>query len=365
MTVLSLLQDPVNEGGIGSVIQWYRAWMNLYRPGVRREFYLDDRTTGNFVSRMRRWTPSDEAVPRLLPRLHAPQYFGARRIMRPLRDEVDESHVIGGSVLHGALGASLPSVVWIGTTIRDERISVLPYHDRSRRILYRTTLPLLQRIESAVLHKATRILAQSSHTADLVVAGGIPVKRIEVVPVPVDTDIFKPDAGLERRGLLFVGRALDPRKGLPRAIRLLDGSTAAAEAGLDVISSGEPPPTLSQRIRDGQVRWWGRVDSVAERVRSAQIFLLPSYQEGFGIAAFEAVASGTPVVAMRSGGPDALLERCGAAMVAETEEAFARYVDLLLNDSSLRADMGSAGRCWAEEQLSASKFLADKALFHV
>lgn len=364
MRVVALGQDPGNRGGVGAVWRWYSKWMDVHRSGERCEYYFDDFTSGHFVRRARQWTTASPAIPKLLPRAHLPQYAAGRRLTRSLVSIGEEAHVIGGSVLQGSLARELPSILWIGTTIADERTKVMPHHTAPRRCLYRATLPGLVRIEREVLRTANRVLAQSPHTAQLVAAAGVSWDRIHVQPVPVDTTTFHPQDG-ERRGLLFVGRAADPRKGFRRALDLLDVLPEAAREGLDVVSPGDPPPAALSPMRRGQLRWMGTVAAVADCFRSARLFLLLSHQEGLGIAAFEALASGTPVLGMKTGGADALLERSGGAVLVESEAELSEAARRLLDDDEWREHLGCAGRSWCEANLSGEQFLADTEVFRL
>lgn len=364
MTVLTLAQDPANGGGVAAVWRWYSQWMDLHRLGEHRAYYFDDFNRGHYVRRAKAWTPDSASIPRLLPRAHLPQYVAGRRLTRSLSSTADEAHVIGGSILQGMLAQELPSILWMATTIADERTNVMPYQRPPRRWLYRTTLPGLVRVEREVLRRSSRVLAMSPHTARLVAAAGVSWDRIEVRPVPVDTAVFRPRER-ERRGLLFVGRAADPRKGFRRALDLLEALPEASEEGLDVVSPGDPPPLALRQMRAGRLRWRGTVPAVAERFCSARLFLLLSHQEGLGIAAFEALSSGTPVLAMKTGGADELLERSGGAVLVDSEAELAAAARRLLADESWRKHLAWAGRSWCKAHLSAERFLADAEVFRL
>jgi len=142
---------------------------------------------------------------------------------------------------------------------------------------------------------------------------------------------------------------------------LLNASSEVRSSGVDVVSSGAPPPWA---VRP-DLRWRGRTDDLPGVYRQAQVMVLPSRQEGFGIVAFEALACGTPVVAYRCGGPDRFLEASGGGIVVDSAEEFRRAVERLLSDSDLREELGVAGREWVDTNLSAKQFLANSDIFRI
>jgi len=357
MTTISLLQDPANEGGTATVARSYEEWMTVHSR-AHRTFYLDDRGPGG-VLRLARWDSSKPAVPRVLPRAHLPMYATAKVRMRGVWNDVDETHVIGALSMHGSLApATVPSLVWLAALVSDERSSSLSLQTWSRQLLYRTTLAPLSRIEATVLGRASRVLAMSPHTADLIIRQGLAsADRVEVRTVPIDTDIFAPpEHDAERSGILYVGRAHDPRKGFHRILALLEASPRARAAGVDVVSPGCPGEA------DG-IRWRGNVEDLPHMYGKAVLLILPSMQEGLGIVAFEALACGTPVVAYRCGGPDRLLAESNGAILVDDDSAFRSAVEGLLADESTRDEMGAVGRRYAVEQFSSRDFLADRSLF--
>ncbi len=108
----------------------------------------------------------------------------------------------------------------------------------------------------------------------------------------------------------------------------------------------------------GDVRFLGRLDTVAPLLAASDLFLLPSQTESFGLAALEAMACGAPVVASRVGGipevitdgVDGILEPPGSV------EAMARRAMTLLRDPAAHAAMRTA----AIE--SARRFSADQVV---
>jgi len=104
-----------------------------------------------------------------------------------------------------------------------------------------------------------------------------------------------------------------PVKRLVDVVRVFAGVRKAMPATLVMVGDGpdrDPAQREAQRLgvaRD--VRFAGRVDDVADLLRGADLFLLPSETESFGLAALEAMACGVPVIASRVGGiPEVVTE---------------------------------------------------------
>jgi glycosyltransferase involved in cell wall biosynthesis len=141
-----------------------------------------------------------------------------------------------------------------------------------------------------------------------------PRATFEVVPNVVDTDAFAPPAPAAVPGsgprLLNVA-ALAEKKGhrfLLEALVELPGAT------LEVVGDGELRGELERQARalgiDGRVRFLGErpKQAVAELMRAADLFVLPSLAENLPVVLIEAQASGLPAVATRVGGVPELVD---------------------------------------------------------
>lgn len=188
---------------------------------------------------------------------------------------------------------------------------------------------------------------------------GVASSKIDVVPVPIDTDTFWPGKD-EREGVLFVGRAHDPRKNLPLLLRAFSTSEELGRHVLNIVSSGPPVvvPTTVPRIK-----WWGGVDDLAARYRAAAVLAVPSVQEGLGIVAFEAMSCGTPVVVARCGGPEEWVAASGGGLIVEDEKGMAKGLLKILSDPTMAKEMGEAGREWVLEKASTKNFIDDSSIF--
>lgn len=122
------------------------------------------------------------------------------------------------------------------------------------------------------------------------------------------------------------------------------------------------------RVRDAatqlgvldRIAFMGHRESVAEILSSADLFLLPSEQESFGLAALEAIACGTPVLAYRVGGlPEVIEQGEGGFLLADgdLQGLVARGVELLSNHV-LWGEVGAAGAERARRLFSAPRIVS-------
>lgn len=219
-------------------------------------------------------------------------------------------------------------------------------------------------VEHEVVSCADLMLASTSeersHLADLYAADPA---RIEVVPPGVDHTVFSPgdrDAartrlGIEaRRVLLFAGR-IQPLKGVDLAVRSL-ATLADPDAELLVVGgpsgrSGELEVRRTRRLAADlgvadRVRWIRPQphERLADYYRAADVCLVPSRTESFGLVALEAASCGTPVVAAAVGGLRSLVVdgRTGFLVEGRSPADYAAPVARILADPAAAAGLSRA-----------------------
>lgn len=223
------------------------------------------------------------------------------------------------------------------------------------------------RAEASVIGCSDAILASCVAEADeLVRLYGADPNRVEIVAPGVDHAFFSPG---DRRGarfalrhldlgdgpvLLFVGR-IQPLKGLDVAVRAL-AELQRPDATLVVVggASGTEGRNEVERIGklvadlglDAQVRF---VDPVPHHLlstyyRAADVCLVPSRSESFGLVALEAAACGTPVVASAVGGLRSLVEhdRTGYLVEGRDPADFSAHVAEILAVPSVAAELSAS-----------------------
>jgi N-acetyl-alpha-D-glucosaminyl L-malate synthase BshA len=112
-----------------------------------------------------------------------------------------------------------------------------------------------------------------------------------------------------------------PVKRVPDVVRILAKVRERRPAVLVLVGDGPERPEVEAEVErlglTPHVRFLGKVDAVADLLRAADLFLLPSASESFGLAALEAMACGVPVVASRVGGiPEVVTDGTSGALVA-------------------------------------------------
>ena len=195
---------------------------------------------------------------------------------------------------------------WVGTTIESEWAGRAPGLRPERRLAAGAGIPWLARLERTVLSGAAALYATSpASRAEVATAAGRNEADVGILPIPIDADRFAPagDAewasALAGPSLVFVGRADDPRKNVSLLLEAFSELRRThPEARLRLVGSRTTLATPPG------VEALGPVEDVAAELRRAAIFVLASRQEGFGIAAAEALAAGLPVVATPCGGPE-------------------------------------------------------------
>ena len=227
--------------------------------------------------------------------------------------------------------------------------------------------------ERRIVAAADRLVAANAiERNELVTAYGADSSRVAVIPCGVDTDVFTPGDAMAARAalglppgplLLYVGR-IAPIKGLETlldAVGCLRG--AGMPARLAVVGGETDEPTdgheADVRRRASALGLGDAVTFVGaqpqQRLRdwyvAADVTVLPSYYESFGMVALEAMACGSPVVASRVGGLQTTVrDGVTGLLVAEGDPcALAATITRVLGDDALRWRLGREGQRWAAQ----------------
>lgn len=243
-------------------------------------------------------------------------------------------------------------------------------------------LSFRENLANLLMWQLSRVEAEAARNADLVVTVsnyskkrivelyGADEAKIRVVPNGVDPEKFKPTGtgnetkekyGLsDKQVVLFVGRLI-PRKGLHYLIEAAKTIVKEKpETAFVIVGKGPLRDHLAavlERLKlSRNFSFLGDVDDDALRslYSCADVFALPSIQEGQGIALLEAEASGTPVVAFNVSGVKEAVSDGQSGLLVEpgNSEMLGEAILKLLSNEQLRERMGIAGRNFVVENFT-------------
>jgi MMP alpha-(1->4)-mannosyltransferase len=226
--------------------------------------------------------------------------------------------------------------------------------DRNFKEKYYTVVFYPLGMQGRVIRRCDRVLTSSRETArQIEEAFRVSRDRIRNVANGLDTEFFRPGNGTPRgsQRVLFVGNTDDPKKG---ARYLLQALTLLPEkVNLTIVDEGGPAktyaPDLVQKLGIfRRVTFTGKLspENLRREYHSAQVTVVPSLYEGFGLPAAESMACGTPVVATSAGALPEVVGEDGAGILVPPRDAkaLAMAIREVLEDRGRRERMAKAGR---------------------
>jgi glycosyltransferase involved in cell wall biosynthesis len=249
------------------------------------------------------------------------------RALRALRERCGDFDVVHDNqvLAYGILGVGrlgLPLVTSIHHPISvDRRIELAEAKGLSR--LSKRRWYSFVRMQARVARRAGPVLTGSQSSRDDIIRDfKVPASSVHVIPLGVDTRLFHPRPAPRAPGrIVAVASADSPVKGISTLLRAVAKLTTERDATLTVV--GRPAPGGPTERLIGELALGDRVRFVsgitdtelAELIATAEIAVVPSLYEGFSLPAVEHMASGTPLIASRTG---ALPEVTGDAALLVT-----------------------------------------------
>jgi glycosyltransferase involved in cell wall biosynthesis len=250
--------------------------------------------------------------------------------------------------------------------------------ENRRAVLKRVSLALVERrilSQAAAVHYTTA----AERTEANMIGSWIASLPSFVSPLPVDPDRLVQASDVEgrrsdrdrflpglpqlqgKRIILFLSR-IDRKKGIELLLNAFPAvRKIISDAALVIAGGGERSYEASLRKQADKlgisrdVIWAGFLhgrDKVAA-LSAAEIFVLPSYSENFGIAAAEALAAGKPCILSDQVGLAVDARRSNSAIVVPcNSEALAEAIIKLLGDPAQQQTLGQAGRKFVKDYLS-------------
>ncbi|MGF1539020.1 MAG: glycosyltransferase family 4 protein [Pleurocapsa sp.] len=274
---------------------------------------------------------------------------------------------------------------WVGMEIKKRQLArhLHTYHSLGA-VKYRSVnaIPMIAKtrlkVEKQCLETADTIIATSPQEQEHMRSHVSQKGNITLIPCGTDIACFGSVSSAKARTklnikqnekvILYVGR-FDPRKGIETLVRAVAASRVQQHQNLKLIIVGGSTPggkdgKERERI-EGIVRelnlqdltlFIGRVEhqDLAYYYAAADVCVVPSHYEPFGLVAIEAMAAGTPVVASKVGGLKFTVvdKLTGLFAPPQDEPAFANAIDQILSDTSWRKQLGENARQRVESKFS-------------
>lgn len=231
--------------------------------------------------------------------------------------------------------------------------------------------PAYYRITQFGIESSDRVTAVSRFLKQRAEATFGTQRPIEVIYNFVDPDVFAPRrsgrlrlAGPGTKVLMHASN-FRPVKNIPVVIQTFAEVRRRLQAKLVMVGDGPEKPAAEQLARElgvhRDVLFLGNQDCMEELLPLADVFLLPSSSESFGLVALEAMSAEVPVVASNAGGLPEVVEHGFTGFLHDPGNV-AGYVESvlkLLGNERLRRTMGRRGRRVARERFSAEEMVQE------
>ena len=325
--------------GLGA-ITWAQFWRD---PLARREWW--SKLTGGFVEP---WTFGERA----------------RRWVFANADNFDVIHD-NQTLSDGILAlqtAGIPLVTTIHHPItRDRQLAVESENVWYRKLLVRRWYDFLDMQERVAKQLNHIVTVSGISRRDIVADFGVDPRRVAVMYNGVDTEVFRPVDGKDRKvsQIMAIASADTPTKGLQILLPAVAQLITAGKQ-LEVVLVGKPKPEgeTVQLVRalglQEHIQWYRDLEQeqIAELYAESTIAVVPSLYEGFGLPAVEAMACGIPLISSDGGALGEVAGNAALVVPAGDVAALAAAIQELLENPERREELSRLGRARAEGEFS-------------
>ncbi len=244
-------------------------------------------------------------------------------------------HVIHAHVYVAGLPAALISKLWRLPLVTTEHWTGFPMKKLSR----------LRLIRARIAFGSSQYVLPVSHSLQKAIVDYGIKAQFKIVPCTVDTGAFRPKASRpkgETKRLVYIAFLDQPRKGLDLLLKALSAlRQRRRDFSLEIVGDGprrSEYETMAAELdlRD-HVTFHGRIEreQIVNLLHRSHAFVLPSLFENFSVATAEALATGTPVIATRCGGPeDFVTPEVGLLIPPGDVQALTEAVEWMLDNHS-------------------------------
>lgn len=284
------------------------------------------------------------------------------RVARLLADRAADFDVVHdnqslGTGLLSIAASGMPVVATVHHPITRDRVLDVAAAKWWRKPLVRRWYGFLDMQQQVARQIPELVTVSSSSAADIISDFGVSPDQLHVVPLGVNTELFKPGSGPRQPGrVIAIASADTPLKGVSTLLHAVAKARVNRDVELRLVAKVEPDGPTHKLIAELGISDIVHIssglsdDELAALFASAQVACIPSLYEGFSLPAVEAMSSGTPIVASRVGALPEVLGTDGACaeLVPPADvDALTRALGELLDSPDKRRNLGKAGRARA------------------
>lgn len=296
------------------------------------------------------------------------QTFAPRASLTEDLNTYDLIQIVSGSPAWGMIAKHVdkPVALQVATLIQVEREKKIKSRKGLRKTYQKFATNSIENIEAKTLEYVDHIFVEN-HWMFTEIAKRIGDDKVTFAPPGVDTELFQP---LSNRSddspyLLSVGRFSDPRKNvrlLFHAYSLLIQRMQNVPKLVLAGKSGPTPDDLEYAKRLNiidhiEIKLDIKDSELISLYQGAELLLLSSDEEGFGMVIMEAMSCGVPVIATDCGGPSTLItnQKDGYLVPVGNSKIFAERTRDLLLDDNLKRQFSEEARKKISDSFSVEK----------
>ncbi|MDB4914452.1 MAG: N-acetyl-alpha-D-glucosaminyl L-malate synthase [Gemmatimonadetes bacterium] len=239
--------------------------------------------------------------------------------------------------------------------------------------------PSFHAITKFSIEKSNGLSAVSAYLKDETISAfGCAGCRIDVIPNFIDPAVydrtryapdFRTQSAGGRKVLMHISN-FRPVKRIKDVVGIYARVASEIPSVLVMVGDGPDRVVAEQEVRDlgltDSVFFLGKLDAVAPLLASADLFLLPTNKESFGLSALEALATGVPVIGARAGGLPEVVRNgeTGALCEPGDVEGMARAAISFLRDDDKWCAASELARADARERFSLNEVVARYETFY-
>src|SRR5215212_5732001 len=269
-------------------------------------------------------------------------------------DVVHDNQSLGWGLLR-LVRAGIPTVATVHHPIAIDRALELAATRSLRRRLTLRRWYGFTGMQERVARRLDAVTTVSENSRrDIATHMGLPAEDVEVIPVGIDPDEFRPPPDGQARdaeSILAVTSADVALKGLVHLLEALAKLRTERPVRLTVVGTARPggpaEAALDRLALRDAVRFTGPVPEaeLIELLQRAAVVAIPSLYEGFSLPAIEAMACATPLVTTDAGAlPEVVGSEAGLRVRAGDVGELTAALTLVLDSPSLAEQLGRAGR---------------------